>query len=293
MTLAPVSVPGLDLTSRPKVLVVGLDGLRYDRLLAVRPPNIRRLMEEGTFATGLLDLPPKVRSSSGPGWATVLTGVSPARHGVRNNSFSGHQFAKYPDFLTRLEQVRPSLHTAAVTTWGSLVTLGAVGARVDWHAVGHNEPYRVGVKDALLADRMVDLIRTSEVDAAFMHLEVTDVVAHRSGVLGSAYREVIEWVDGHLGRLFGAIRARPAFAGERWTVIVTTDHGHRDEGGHGGDSPRERRVFVLAAGPGIARGVRRNDARLVDVAATVFGQLGVPRSGDLEGRSMSTIKVEK
>lgn len=289
VTLTPAPVPGLDLPPRPKVLVIGLDGLRHDRILAAEAPNFRQLMRAGTFATGRLDVLEKVRSSSGPGWATVLTGVAPTKHGVRNNSFEGRQFLRYPDFLTRLERIRPSLHTAAVTTWQSLVTLGAVGSRIDWHAVSHNEPYRVGAKDALLVDRMTDLIRTSEVDAAFMHLEVTDVVAHQSGVLGAAYLEVIELVDGYLGRLFGAIRARPAFAGERWTVIVTTDHGHRDEGGHGGDSPEERSVFVLAAGPGIARGVRRRDARQVDVAATVFAQLGIAIPEDLDGRPLSAI----
>jgi len=29
---------------------------------------------------------------------------------------------------------------------------------------------------------------------------------------------------------------------------VVTDHGHRDEGGHGGDSAQERASFVIAHG---------------------------------------------
>lgn len=44
---------------------------------------------------------------------------------------------------------------------------------------------------------------------------------------------------------------------------------------HGGSTIEERRTFVLAQGPGIAAGARPFDTRLVDVAATVFKQLGI------------------
>ena len=34
----------------------------------------------------------------------------------------------------------------------------------------------------------------------------------------------------------------------RSVLVVVTDHGHRDEGGHGGDSAQERASFVIAHG---------------------------------------------
>ena len=33
-------------------------------------------------------------------------------------------------------------------------------------------------------------------------------------------------------------------------VAVVTDHGHKPEGGHGGDSPAERQSFLMARGLG-------------------------------------------
>ena len=33
---------------------------------------------------------------------------------------------------------------------------------------------------------------------------------------------------------------------EDWLLVIVTDHGHRDEGGHGQDSPQERASFILA-----------------------------------------------
>ena len=33
-------------------------------------------------------------------------------------------------------------------------------------------------------------------------------------------------------------------------MVLTTDHGHVDEGGHGSDSPQERASFVISLGIG-------------------------------------------
>ena len=53
-------------------------------------------------------------SVSGPAWSSMLTGVWPAKHGVTNNKFTGKRYDEFPDFLTRIEQVRPDLSTAAI-----------------------------------------------------------------------------------------------------------------------------------------------------------------------------------
>ena len=66
-------------------------------------------------------------------------------------------------------------------------------------------------------------------------------------------------------------------------MLVTTDHGHVDEGGHGGTSEQERTVFVIANRLGADLGGRSlGEARLVDVAPTALAALGIavrPRLG--------------
>ena len=82
-----------------------------------------------------------------------------------------------------------------------------------------------------------------------------------------------------MGRLLEAIDARrshPRRASERWTVLVTTDHGHLDTGGHGGDSHAEREVFVILAEPGRPDGSLLDSPRLIDIAPTVLDRLGIP-----------------
>ena len=53
---------------------------------------------------------------------------------------------------------------------------------------------------------------------------------------GPKYRTAFEVADVLVGRLVAAIQARPTYADEDWLILMCTDHGRTDEGGHGGDS---------------------------------------------------------
>ena len=53
-------------------------------------------------------------------------------------------------------------------------------------------------------------------------------------------------IEGHLARIKQAIARRVEELGEDWYLVLTTDHGHVDAGGHGADSAVERASFVAA-----------------------------------------------
>ncbi|WP_372404145.1 alkaline phosphatase family protein [Streptomyces luteireticuli] len=269
--------------SKDKVLVVGMDGLRHDRIGAAKAPALKSLMANGTYGTSLLYANPMAATSSGPGWSTVSTGVWPDKHGVKDNTFAGKNYARYPGFLARLKQVRPGLSLFAAVDWPELDTHGTVTPGADAKLV-HNNDY--AVNDKLITEQTEDVLRNQNPDALFVYFGETDEIGHNNGAASRKYLDAIDVQDGYLGRLLAAIKARPTYGTERWTVIVTTDHGHTDGGGHGGSSIEERRTFVLAQGPGIAAGLRPVDTRPVDVAATVFHQLGIApdASWGLDGR---------
>ena len=128
-------------------------------------------------------------------------------------------------------------------------------------------------------------------DAGFVYLGAVDEVAHLVGSATPDYRDAIALADRRIGRLLDAIRERPSYALERWTVIVTTDHGQQDFNypsvfSHGGPSELERTSFVFAAGPGIPAGSQAAPG-VVDIAPTVVRQLGlaVDPAWNLDGRS--------
>ncbi|GAA4918245.1 alkaline phosphatase family protein [Streptomyces coeruleoprunus] len=263
-----------DGTSQDKVLVVGMDGLRHDRIAAANAPHLTSMMANGTYGTSLLYANPMAATSSGPGWSTVSTGVWPDKHGVKDNTFTGRDYARYPGFLARLHQVRPALSLFAAVDWKPLDTYGTVTAGADAKLVLDGDRDGYVAHDETITATTVSVLRDRNPDVLFVYLGNTDVVAHSSGT-GQRYLDAIAVQDAQLGRMLAAVRARPTYASERWTVIVCTDHGHVDAGGHGGSSIAERSTFVLATGPGIAAGARPLDTRLVDVAATVYRQLGI------------------
>lgn len=274
---------------RPKVLIVGMDGLRYDRLThsPANAPVLHALMAAGAVGTSLLpygraDDDPSAGGAytdSGPGWSSILTGVWPDRHGVTGNDFKGADYARYPDFLTRAATARPGLRTAAAVSWPALVRRGTLGRAIGRRVRHNGELWGYETADRRVARTALRWLTKSDPDVLFVYFGATDEAGHDTGPLSPAYDRALLAQDAHLGRLLEAIEARravPGHAEERWTVLVTTDHGHLDSGGHGGDSRAEREVFVILAEPGKPGGTRLVAPRLVDIAPTVLDRLGIP-----------------
>lgn len=80
-------------------------------------------------------------------------------------------------------------------------------------------------------------------------------------------------------------RRADSHPGERWTVLVTTDHGHLPTGGHCGQTPDETANFVIARGADFAPGTTTGAHSLIDLTPTVLDLLGAP-PGRLAGRSL-------
>lgn len=268
-----------------KLLVVGMDGLNWDSVVAADAPQLDALAAQGSLGRSLVQCPTLADSSSGPGWSNIATGVWPDRHGVRNNTFAGKQYEANPDFLTRIERANPALATYSAVDWAPLHDQGTFSAAIDARFTldGDADGY-AGEDEKITADAVGRLGSGGGPDASFVYLGNTDVVAHAIGT-GARYRAAIEKQDQQLGRILAAVRARPTYGSEDWLVMVTTDHGHRVPfGGHGGCRIDERGTFLLAVGTGIGAGTRPTDVRQVDLAATALHHFGV--AAGIDGRSL-------
>jgi predicted AlkP superfamily pyrophosphatase or phosphodiesterase len=282
-----------DSSACAKVLVVGMDGLRHDLLIRFHAtaPVLHGLMAAGAHGSSLLPYgeadgqaehgpsTSMAYTDSGPGWSSVLTGVWPDRHGVTGNDFTGADYTRYPDFLSRAVSARPTLRTAAVVSWPELVHRGTLGPAIGRRAVHDGESDGYETADRLVARTAARWLTEDDPDVVFVYFGATDEAGHATGPHSPAYDRALLAQDAHLGRLLDAIGSRrsdPARADEQWTVLVTTDHGHLDAGGHGGDTRAEREVFVVLAGPGVPGGTRLDTPRLVDIAPTVLDRLGIP-----------------
>ncbi|WP_405177169.1 alkaline phosphatase family protein [Nocardia sp. NBC_01377] len=278
-----------------KVVLIGIDGVRYDRIQRAEAPNLLRLSAEGLLSRS--SIAPHI-SVSGPSWATVLTGVWDRKHGITGNIFDATPFARYPTVFTQLQRAKPALKTHCVATWEMIAVMAGSGdPRADvvvTTAPVPDDPDESKI-DAVTADGVVTAITRFGPDLCFTHLDQVDHAGHYAGGARSRnYRAAIERVDRLVGRIVAAVDARAAAEpGESWTILVTTDHGHTAEGGHGGMSAEETATFVIARGPDFPAGVSTDRFCLADLTPTVLDLLGAPPDPASDGRSMRAAPFER
>ncbi len=75
-------------SAQSSLVLISIDGLRPDYVFdaakyGLRIPNLRRIVAEGTYATGVHGVVPTLTY---PSHTTILTGVSPAKHGIYSNT---------------------------------------------------------------------------------------------------------------------------------------------------------------------------------------------------------------
>ncbi|MDF2158496.1 ectonucleotide pyrophosphatase/phosphodiesterase [Algoriphagus sp. CAU 1675] len=70
------------------VILISLDGFRYDYVERFHPENLSRFIQKGTAAEGLI---PSFPSKTFPNHYTIATGMLPEHHGLVDNSFYNPQ----------------------------------------------------------------------------------------------------------------------------------------------------------------------------------------------------------
>ncbi len=270
----------------PKLLYIGIDGLRPDALRAADTPAIDSLVAEGFLATNARceDL-----TFSGPNWSTILHGVHRDKHNVTTNGYEGSRLDQYPDLFSFLESHNPGWNTVRITTWDAIDKFPPTGADLDlFYEYSENG-------DALAAQDAAVLLGGThpdspgfDVDALFLYIADVDEGGHAHGFHPSVpeYLRAIETADRLVGLVLDAMRSRVGFEHENWLVILTTDHGGSMDKGHSGDTPEKRTIPFLVSGAGVVRGQPFPSPRNVDGVATALVHMGVPITSDmnLDGR---------
>jgi len=208
-----------------RVVVFVVDGLRKD--VSNELPFLGELGARGAALSLKAPLP----SMSRPSYASMASGTTPERTGLRSNRYD-QPVVVDTIFARAHEAHRRVIGVADLNYWpqnhgGSFDAFEVVEA-------GASEALDAAVRGALREDA----------DLVLIHLVDVDRAGHAHGV-GPEYREAAQALD---------VRLRAWSSGidlTRDAVIVLADHGHLDEGGHGGDERRVLEVPFVLAGRGI------------------------------------------
>lgn len=234
-----------------RVVVVLLDGMRVDGSHSLE--SWARLAPSSVTAEVDLGLP----TFSRPYYHHFLTGVPAHASGVRTNRFADH--ARQHSVADRVREAGGSVFIAA----GGL----------DWMARMHARPQdEVDVGSGALGaplDAMMERFREAAPPALFIVHDVEiDEAAHHDGTHGPAHARALEGADELVGRVAEALPEA--------TLLVTSDHGHRENGGHGGDEPDVVRAPILWRAEGAERGALADPVHADSLAPTIAEALGVP-----------------
>jgi len=264
-------------TATPKSLVIAIDGARADAIEIANAPNIRSLIN-GTWSPGYrgayahqAQTIKDAATLSGPNHTSIYTSVTAAKHKVTANDNAQMAAVKQLDYLTILEQRNAALDTVKLATWSSD---GVVPSAADYLKIASD------ADSASVGSRMLrgtysdsDWNLGRDVDAMFVFFDDVDHAGHANTWLSPAYLAEVADVDGQVGQLLAALKARPNFANEDWQIVVTSDHGGRD--GHGAMEAACYTIPFLVAGKSSAQGTLAGRVRNADTTATVLSHFGI------------------
>lgn len=267
--------------NKPYLVLVSIDGFRWDYMDRYPTPNLHRIAERGVRAERLLPVFPTLTF---PNHYSIATGLYPAHHGLTGNDFPDPASNRWYSLKDR-ESVEDAYFYGGQPIWVTAETQGMVSAAFFWvgteAAVGGVSPshWRSYSKAISGAERVDQVLKWMAQPAAnrphlyTLYFENVDDHSHWYGPASEKNAEAIGRVDDWLGRLLDGIDKLP-FA-DQVNIIVLSDHG---QGAYLSDpAPFIVGELVDLSGATIIEGGsyffihfdRDDPARASDIAATV------------------------
>jgi hypothetical protein len=253
------------------VALVLVDGLGLGPSREMRALN--DLRPQGADYQARIGLP----SLSQPGRAVLLSGAWQEIHGQATN------FKPRP---LKVEHVFSNVRRAGGTTALSGMGIGVhklfsphVGKLVAWDDPPETAPLEV--YEATFR-KMADGARRLFAERptfGMAELVVVDEAGHNWGAASTEYGQAVAFVDEELGRIAQQLDL------SRTTLVVTADHGHVPQGGHGGPEPGVMDVPLVLVGAGIRPGAAGTCTQ-ADVASTLAVLLGIDVPAANQGRPL-------
>jgi predicted AlkP superfamily pyrophosphatase or phosphodiesterase len=216
---------------QPYIVLVSLDGFKAEYLDRMPLPNLKRVMQRGTRAKGMIPVFP---SLTFPNHYSLVTGLHPGRHGIVANRFydparkmsyaytdtkivsDGAWYGGEPIWVTAEQQGMVS----ACFFWpGSEAPVKGVHATY-WNSYNGKIPNAERVR-AVLAWLQLPAERRPHVIT--LYFSEVDTATHEGPLDSPAVVEAVQSLDGSVGQLLDGIEALPIR--DRVYVVITSDHG--------------------------------------------------------------------
>lgn len=274
----PVARPTRPIPAIEHVLVIGIDGLRPDRLLLADTPTMHDMIRNGAYTFWARTTYMAVTL---PSFTSMMTGVNPRKHMIewdRDLPFATQVYPKVPTIFEMASKV--GYVTAMTAGKSKFVALNKPGTITHCFI-----PTDDVIPESKVVDEAVKIIESFKPNFMFVHLPGVDTVGHAKGWGSHEQLAQIAETDGHVARVLAALD-RAGIRGST-CVILSADHGGQGLT-HGPEDFRSRHIPWIANGPG----VRKFDdltqhadleVRTEDTCATACWLLGLPQQPYFDG----------
>ena len=242
--------PSRALAPARRVVWIMVDGLRLDASRDMHVLN--KLRADGEDVCARAEFP----TYSGPNLVAQASGLEPAASGVMSNRYPAE--VAFDSVFRRAKMA--GLRTAVVT---------------DDSDPGPTRRYASWVDETDANDPDLPV---PPAELVFLHIGYVDATGHAFGSVSPEYRAAVARADDAIGRIARTLDPT------REALVVTSDHGHVDEGGHGGTEREVVRIPIVVWGAGVTRGTRAGRGR--DVGPTIARLLGIGPLSHATGRPL-------
>jgi hypothetical protein len=256
-----------------RVMLVVLDGLRLDQSREM--PQMNELRARGADGVSRVGLP----SLSNPARAVMATGSWQEVNGVTNNSH--YVPPKGRSIFSNANSLGIRVALATIAFWQDNYGIFAQEKFPRFPNEPHDQgPAAIAAYQHNLCDGITVFVRNSQARLVVVDLTAVDIVSHDIGPKTEGAQRVRAEVGACLGRVVKEIDLA------KTVVIVTSDHGHIDTGGHGGEEPEVMSTPLVLAGQDV-RHTSGIQAQQVDIAPTICALLGIPIPPMNQGRFLA------
>lgn len=256
--------------STARVIFVLIDGLRYDTSLKTDVmPTLGQLRTDGASAL----MHSRTPSFSEPGYSTLLTGAWPE---INDGPVLNLDYEEIPVFTQ--DNLFSAAHRAGFITavsgyywFEKLIPQSDVD--LSFYTSGDDQ-----TADREVVDAAKNWLAEDQAQLILIHIDQVDYAGHYEGGAQSPnWDAAARRSDELLSEIVSSMDL------EKDTVVVLSDHGHINTGGHGGQDPVVLLEPFVIAGAGIKPG-SYPDIQMVDVAPTLAALLGTNLPASTQGR---------
>ena len=216
---------------RPILILISVDGFRWDYLDRFSPPTLTQLANDGVRADGLI---PEFPSKTFPNHYTIVTGLRLANHGVISNNMRDRDIPGAFSLSNRGVQRDPRWW-GGEPIWNTAEMQGRKAGAMFWpgsEAVinGRQATYWTPFDDAMpnsvRVRRVLGWLKLPEGERpSFLTLYFSDVdsAGHRHGPDSREVQDAVSSVDREIGDLVAGVKA--AGLADHVHYVIVSDHG--------------------------------------------------------------------